>query len=210
MLQSWGTDGISVPSEVPQDPFTVTVDQGAYTVGLTGDINIARPSKIVRVNWLQDDIETELVELEDAGYDAWQNKTLTGVGRPTHWHYRNRMQALGLLNLLYIPTTADQIVLYTLELFTAYTAGANTTTLPAGYEKAIRSNLTLEFKTEFASMGAQLEGSNLALVEREAAESLSYIQRLNFRMPIYNSDFPTGEPGKIGHNEFVDGTFYNW
>lgn len=208
MLQSWGTDGISVPAEAPQAPFTVTIGQGAYTVGTGANISIPRPSKIVRVNWLQDDIETELVELEDDEFNAWTNKTLTN--RPTHWHWRNLQQAFGTLNLLWIPSTADQIVLYTLELFAAYTAGANTTTLTAGYELAIRTNLALLFKLEFASMGAELEGSNLAMVEQQARDSLSAIQRLNFRMPIYYSDFPTGEPGKIGHNEFVDGTFYNW
>ncbi len=210
MLQSWASESINVPSETRQTPFTVTVDQGEYTVGPGGTIAITRPAIIRRINWLQDDIETEMNELTDSEWEAFQNKALTGISRPQWWHYRNREAATGVLNLLYIPSVAEQIVIYTLDQFTAYTAGANTTTLPPAYELAIRTNLALMFKLELVHMGATLEGTNLTLCDQMARDSLANIQRLNFRPPQYFSDFPTGDPGKISHTEFVDGTFYNW
>lgn len=212
MLQAWQADGINIPAQVRQAPFTLTAGTGNYTVGPAGAINITRPTLITKITMIPvaSSPITELPcnRLTQDEYDNWPNKE--SEGQPVGWFWNNSMAALGTLSFVWPPDSAWQAVLYTLAQFTTYTTGATTMLLTDGYDEAIRTNLALRLRTELANMGGSMEPDVLALVTKQARDAKAIIQRLNFRLPQYFSDFP-GAEGPLTQAEFASGSFlYNW
>lgn len=208
LLASWGADGINVPSEIAQSPFAITVSDGSYTVGAGGNINIARPAQISKITWLPSgsNLELPMYNLSDDEYESWPDKVTTG--QPVAWNYKNAA-ALGTLYVLRPPSSAGSLVLYTPSLFTVYTAGANTVTLPDGYDEAIRATLALRYLAEFGYLGAKMDGIVLEEVRKTARDAKAIVRRLNFRQPMYLADL-RDERGEMSYEEFQSGAFLFW
>ncbi len=209
MLASWGVDGINVPAETAQSPFTLTAGTGSYTVGAGGAINITRPPFISKITYKSpgSDVELPAYMLTDDEYQSWPDKTTTS--RPMAWHYKNSAP-LGTLYILRPPDEAGAIILYTPSLFTVYTAGANSVILPDGYDQAIRSNLALLYLAELAHMGATMNPVVLDTVQRTARDAKAIIRRLNYRYPQAQSDFQDRDNFTMAYEDFTSGAFLYW
>jgi hypothetical protein len=212
MLEGWQADGINVPAHVRNSPFTLTAGTANYTVGPGGAISIARPTIILKVTTIpvasSPITELPCAQLTQDEYDNWPNKETNG--QPVGWFYNNSMTSLGTISFVWPPDSAWRVVLYTLAQFTTYASGGDLMYLPSGYDDAIRSNLAMRLRSELSNMGASMDPQVFELVSTQARNSKATIQRLNFRLPQYFSDFP-GPNQPLTPAEFSSGAFlYNW
>jgi len=208
LLASWGADGINVPSEVALSPFAITVADGSYTIGSGGNINVARPADISKINWLPTggNMEMPMYRLSDDEYESWPDKTQ--VGQPVAWNYKN-VSALGTLYILRPPSSSGSLVIYVPSLFTVYTLGSNTVGLADGYDEAIRATLALRYLAEFSWNGAKMDPVVLDGVQRTARDAKAIIRRLNYRRPMYSADLQESR-GYLSFEDFESGAFLHW
>jgi hypothetical protein len=126
---------------------TLTANQASFTVGAGGNINIARPEYIEKVNFidtsLDPDTEFQLPPLlTELQYQSITLKALTSV-YPQAAYY-NPTYPTGTLIPWPIPTSATLLwAVYHWTAVTQFASLATTVSLPPAYEEALIMNLAL-------------------------------------------------------------------
>ena len=149
MLDMWSADGGRIHNRV-KDELVLTPGTSQYTFGTGGDLNSARPSKIISAVMKEGNLEypMELITVEE-----WSKIPLkTTQGDLPHSLYVEGTFPLETLNLYYTPDTANTLVLYSEKPFSTLTLGT-TIQFPPAYTKAIRYGLAIELAPEY---GVQL------------------------------------------------------
>lgn len=153
----------------------------SYTVGTGADVDVVRPvspQAITNIGFQDTSVSPTLERMlgpcltEDA-YAAIPQKALTSV-YPQFFYYNPTMPT-GTLIPYPLPTSSTlQGVLYTQTALTQFAALTTTLTLPPGYARFFRTNLTIEIA------GAFQASPSPALVQA-AMESMRDIKRTNTR-----------------------------
>lgn len=152
----------------------------SYTVGSGADINVVRPvspEAITAIGYQDTSVSPTLERLlplltEDA-YAAIPQKALTGV-YPQAFYY-NPTLTTGTLIQYPLPTSATlQGVIYTQIALTEFAALTTTFTLPPGYKRWFRTQLTIEIAAAF-------QINPPASLVKIAADSMATIKRTNTR-----------------------------
>lgn len=192
---------------ITRTTWTLVASQASYTVGTGGDIPIARPvnpNDITNIGYVDNSL-TPAAEypqgppLTDDAYAAVPFKSLTST-IPAAWYYNPTYGTTGRGTLypLPIPTQASLLgVLYTLTPVSEFTALTDTISLPPGFRRYFRNQLTIEIASAF-------EKEPPETVLRARDESLRKIKRTNERLvdvtfdaalvPIgYRSNIYTGQ-----------------
>ena len=157
---------------------TLTASQASFTVGAGGNINIARPVYISKVNFIdtsQDpDYEFPLGELlTERQYQDIPMKALTAV-YPSCAYY-NPTYPTGTLIPWPIPTSATlQWAVYAWTAVVEFAALATAVSLPPGYEEMLVQNLALNLCPSY-------ERQPHPVLVKNAAESMAAIKRANAR-----------------------------
>jgi len=168
---------------------TWTISSAAsYAVGSGSTVNVVRPvsaQAIQNIGYQDTSISPTLERMlgpcltEDA-YAAIPQKALTGV-YPQYFYYNPTMPT-GTLIPYPIPTSSTlQGVLYTQTALTQFSALTDTVTLPPGYKRFFRTNLTLEIAGAF-------QASPSPALLQAAAESKADIKRTNTRRMDMSAD----------------------
>lgn len=184
MLSSWSTEGLLL-YQVVREEFTLTVNDGAYTLGSGGDFNTTRPINILRAmieiqsSSPMQEIPINIITPQE--YAEITTKDLTsGIPSSLYPDYGN---PLINLNLYPIPSAANKLVLYSEKPLITFTSANNDLAFPPGYEKALKYNLAIEIAPEYGK-----EPSSTILAQ--AIESKANIKRKNFKPRFLISDYP--------------------
>ena len=152
-IDSLATESITIPF-VLRTTFPMVSGQASYTVGVGGDINVAKPVFINHVNYidasLSPAIERELDYLTDDAYAAIPIKTLTNVLPSFYYWNPTYASGLGTLNFWLVPTSSVLTgVLYAPSAVAQFVNLTDTVVLPAGWQFFMQENLAVFFASTF-------------------------------------------------------------
>lgn len=184
MLDSWSAENLHV-HKVMREEFTLTPNDGSYSMGASADFNTARASKIIRAT-IEDQSVTPNLEysVDIITPEEWAdivNKDYAAI-------YPTKLYAEGTypnetINLWPKPTVANKLVLYSLKPLSALSIG-DTISYPPGYAEALRYNLALRLAPEY---GQVLDQAVVII----AQESLEKLKRANLKPQFLSCDAGT-------------------
>lgn len=184
MLAGWSTQRLAVYARIREE-FTLTANDGIYSMGSSGDFNTSRPIEIEAASI---ELQTPSPKLEVPvrlqtfqEYAAIPDKDRTS-SIPTDLWVDMTNPLLGLY-LYPVPTVAEKLVLYSLKELTQISTLDTSLTFPPGYERALVFNGAVEISPEY---GKSHEPSEVVI--RTALESLGDIKRMNSKPHLLRCD----------------------
>lgn len=154
---------------------------GCYTIGLNGDIGIARPTHIEAANLIQNvndpvPFEKPIDIWTDQRWQGCRQKTLTSTYPTALYYDHNWQEGLGKIHVWPIPTDCGltQLVLYTPVALSEFATLDTEYTFPPGYRRFIRTNFAAEIASEY---GKQLTADQVMAAKQAKAQ----IKRGNVR-----------------------------
>ena len=154
LMDQWAAERLMIYT-ITRTTWTISANDGTYSVGLTGDIAVARPEFITHVNFVDTNVtpnlEYQLYPFTDDDWSRVALKTLTST-LPTNWYY-NPTYPLGNLELWPVPTSSTLTgALYAAAATAQFAATSTTVALPPGYERFIVKNLAVEVAAKFGAV----------------------------------------------------------
>jgi len=153
----------------------------SYTVGIGGDINIARPTHIESANLIQDvnnptPFEKPIDVWTDQRWQGCRQKNLTSTYPTACYYDHNWTEGLARIYVWPIPTDCGltQLVLYTPVALLEFPTLDTAYTFPPGYRRFIRTNFAAEIASEY---GKQLTQDQMMA----ARQAKAMIKRGNVR-----------------------------
>lgn len=194
MVNAWKAERVFI-YQTTRTEWTISANNGSYTVGSGGNVNILRPVKIDGISILETsatpDYETPLRIMTDADYRAITSKAQTSDQPEAAWY--NLTYPLATIELWPVPTSATlRGVLYAPQAVDEFAAITTTVSLPPAYERMIVKNLALELAPAYRA-----EVSPLLL--EQARDSLAVVLRANRRLVDMTFD-----PGAAMHGASYD------
>jgi len=185
MIDSWSTENLIIANQV-REVFPLVAGTSAYTMGVGGDFNTARPIDFLRV-LIQDSAASPAYELPMEVLTAEQFSKITAKqtqGTTPSCVYAEGTTPLETLNLYPVPSVAKNIVIYSAKPINQFTSINNSIDLPPGYLKALRYNLAVELAPEYG------KESSPSIING-AIESKENIKRQNIRPRYLSCDKAT-------------------
>lgn len=147
MLSVWSNQNLLCFALYTQS-FPMVVNQAAYTIGVGGNINAARPLNIVDI-YLRD-AQSNNYPIEIYTQEQWnriQNRQVTSQ-YPTVMFYDSQYP-LGIINLWPIPSSTFTVFINSPLKLTAFTDLTTVVSLPDGYEDVLQHNLCVRLAPFF-------------------------------------------------------------
>lgn len=193
MMDSLSIDRSAI-YEVRQENFTLTANDGSYTIGSGGDFNTARPVRIegafVRDSGNND---YDLMILNDRqAYDSITTKTVTS-DVPAYLFIDNAYP-LATIKLFPVPTVANTLYFTSWRQLQSFALLTTELSLPPGYLEMIRYNLAIRLCTIF-------EREPSVVLAKMARDSLAAVKKHN-RPAVYMRT----EIGQGKHSDISAGT----
>ena len=188
LLESLSNEGLMIPSSVIEE-FPLVGAQSKYTMGsnVLADFNTIRPIGIYAVTIKENGIESSPIGIiTQAQWSDIAEKNST-TNRPSKIYIENT-NPLETLNLWPVPNTANTIVIYSQKPIAAITNLSTELTLPPGYTRMLRYNLSIEIAPEYGRDPS-------AIVALKALDSKAELLRKNLK-PIYMRSDAIFAPGK--------------
>lgn len=191
-IDALALEGLTIPTLI-RATWTLVSGTASYTVGTGSTINVAKPvnPRAIENIGYYDNSVTPLTEilfgrvLTNQEYEAVPQKAIQQT-YPTSFWYDPTFGTTGTLYPLPIPNVSTlKGVLYAPGSLTEVLL-SDTVTLPKGYRRFFRSNLTLEIAAAF-------EKTPPASVVRAASESMMRVKAANVRAS--DMGFGLGVPG---------------
>lgn len=195
-VNTCAAENLTIPA-VTRTLATLTANQASFTVGTGGNINIARPVFIEKVNFVDTstDPDTEYPLGDLLTEQAWASiplKALTGVF-PTAAYY-SPTYPTGTLYPWPIPTSATlQWAVYAWTAVSQFAALTTVVSLPPAYEEMLMTNLAL------LSCPTYEKQPHPVLVKR-ATDTMATLKRANRR--LVDQSFGADVPGVGGHGSW--------
>lgn len=149
LVTAWNAENLMIPRTLRTTGSTV-VGQQAYTVGIGGDFNVARPETIrFATVMISGTIETPLPVIYS---DAQQYPEIINKDLATTYPYTvyyERTPGMGTLRVLPTPTSAKPIVLYTPAVWTEFPSEFEVIEMPDGYPEAFELCLAVAIKRRY-------------------------------------------------------------
>jgi hypothetical protein len=120
MLGSWSIRNITILAMI-EESFTLTANDGDYTIGTAGNFNTDRPLKIVNAS-LEDenDLFTTIELIGEDQYSSYGDRAII-TGPPSHLWYKPS-QPLGRIRLYPLPDAADTLHITSQKAFASITS----------------------------------------------------------------------------------------
>lgn len=176
MIDSWQTERLAIYA-MQATTKVLTVGDGTYTIGSSGDINTTRPVRINSAYITKDSIDYPCDQLTSQGYRSFADKTTT-TNIPEYFYYEPTYP-LGTIYLYPVPSEAVTLNLNLWVPIQSFATSSTSVSLPPGYERALTYSLAVEIAPEYGkSVSAEVAGS--------AISAKSSIKRANAASnPIY-------------------------
>jgi hypothetical protein len=169
MLDAWSAEGLPVYATTLEG-FALTVGASSRTIGTGGNFDTTRPTEILNA-FVRDsggiDYPVEIIGPNE--YLGLSTKTT--AGRP-YYLWFNGTAPLGTIYLYPVPDTAETLYLNSLKPLSELTDLTATIAMPAGYNAALKSNLSVALSPEYGREISQL-------IMKEALETKKAIINLN-------------------------------
>lgn len=173
LIEAWSVDGMMLYATTREE-FALTANQQVRTMGVGGNFNTTRPVKVQNVSVKSNDTE---IPVEIITVDQWAQISNKGSSSTFPLKvYIEGTHPLERFNLWPIPTTSNNLVIYSMKQITAVTLSGEIT-LPPGYQRALRYNLAVELAPEYGKTPNEL-------VFSAATESKADLKRQNTK-PVY-------------------------
>lgn len=169
---------------VTRTTWTITTQDGEYTVGSGADVNIARPVSVESVGFIDTstdpDTEYPLRELTEKAYRAIPQKLIESP-YPQAWYY-NPTYANATLTFWPVPTSSTlQGVLYARATISYPTTLSTTVSFPPGYEELLVTTLAVRLAAPF---GRPVDPD----LRMRAQEAKRIVERANLRLSDLSFD----------------------
>lgn len=186
MLDSWANERLMIHT-ISQTSFALTASDGTYTIGVGGDFNMTRPTKLVNPCFTRDSDDTDIpLNIIDADtYGRILDKTL-GDLTPQYIFYDYGYSSTSTATIRLYPLPQSGLTLYinTLQPFTNFSTMSHSLSLPPGYQRAIEYNYAIE-----AAGGLTEVDPTVAMNARQAK---AVIKRLNAPLTPMSLDHGVG------------------
>lgn len=183
MIESWSIEGLSIPY-ITREEFTLTSNDGSYTIGSSGDFNTTRPIRIEKAK-IEDQSQSPTAEypLDIITSKEWADIITKDLSSdfPQKLYYESTYP-LGTIKLYPVPSTANKLVLYTEKALTAFASANTSVLLPEGYFEALRLNLAVRIAPEY---GKEASSTVIGL----ALEAKANVKRKNIKPSYLQADF---------------------
>lgn len=163
LLDSWTAELGPVYGETVES-LTWATGQATRTIGVSGNLNTARPQQILRASATISTVDYDLSLISNQEYQAIPIKTQTGSIPLALAYNPTFASSLGTLYMWPVPSSAVTLLLTSIKPLAAVSALSGTVTLPPGYAEALRYNLAVRYASYF---GAQLDG----FIVKQAADT---------------------------------------
>jgi hypothetical protein len=177
MINAWKAERVYI-YQTTRTTWSITANDGSYTVGTGGDVSVLRPVRIDHVA-ISDSAITPATEvplrlMTDADYARIAIKTQT-----SNWPeaaYYNLTYPLATLTLWPVPTSTTLTgVLYAPQAAAEFSALATAVSLPPGYERFVVKNLALELAPQYGATPSQD-------LKEQAKDAKAVVLRVNKRL----------------------------
>lgn len=182
MLESWGLLRQNI-FKVNSDSFALTGGDQTYTIGPSGDFNVARPSKVTDASYIvAANVSYPLRVIDEKQWADIPYKPLTSYIPQVMWYSAG--YPLGTINLWPAPAAAMSLVLCSYAALQQFTDKDDLIDLPPGYKRAIIYNLAVD-------MAPNYNKSVAPEVIKIASMSMRAIRGVNAPAPVMNTGLPT-------------------
>lgn len=192
LLEQWNTQRLTV-YRVRNDAYTLTINDGVYTIGPSGDFNGLRPIQIQGGYTTINNIDYPLEVIDQDKYDNFAYKANGGI--PYYICY-NAGFPLGTIQLYPRPSVVSTLTIRYDMQFTALASISDSIIYPPGYAKALKYELGIELCAEFQtpvspvvlkimeSAKADIKRMNIQLTEATFDAGLTGGRATNWRSPL--------------------------
>ena len=202
MLHSWAARRLMVRATVQESVATVD-GTGAYTVGVGGALNTAKPIKIVSAFLVDSNNLKTLVSVVDKDVFDSYGDSLISEGRPISLYYdpgaAQQATQTGTMNLYPIPDAVYTLYINSTKPFVDFTDIADTVTFEPPYEEAIIYSLAVRLWPEYHKPEVQVPASIYEIMK----ESMEIVETMNTRQVVSETDLPGSRGG--GYNVYTGG-----
>jgi hypothetical protein len=202
LLDSWSNE-TSACFCITENSFPLVVNQISYTIGPGGNINVARPLKLIEgrgAAYVQDfegnNTDVEIVTRQD--WNSIGNRTTTTNSNTPDTIFYDPQMPLGIINVYPAPNIGYTMFFDSYSQLADVSNVATQLDLPPGYELALQSNLAVLLGTFVKNAPVSPD------VKEIARETKAIIKRTNHRMNTVRFDpgVSTGNGG--GYNIYTD------
>lgn len=161
MIESWSLSESMIYTETKEE-FTLTANDGDYTIGSSGNFNTTRPTSIIAMTIRLSPNDETVVEPMSA--EEYANITSLSVsGRPKYYWY-DKNYPLGLIRFDCLPDSAYTMSLTSLKQWATISTLDDVLSVPVGAMRMLRYNLAVEAADEF---GVAI-GDNVRLIASDS------------------------------------------
>lgn len=183
MISSWSNEKLMIYSNVREE-FTLTANDGIYSMGASGDFNTTRPLWIEHAT-LEDQAQSPDVEIPITiirSVSEWASI----ISKDSTSSYPLYLFAEGTfptetINLYPIPTVANKLVIYSQKPISSISTLDSSVSLPPGYEESLIYNLAIRLAPEYGRQTPQ----EVVMI---ATESKASIKRVNYKPSLLRVD----------------------
>lgn len=145
LIASWSNDSTKVYAQTLED-FTLTANDGEYTIGSGGNFNTTRPIKIIKAYIRSGTVDYPVSIVSNENFANIDVKSTSGI--PEYLNYDNAY-ATGTIKLYPIPSENYTLYLLSEKIITSFANISADVTLPPGWERALIYNLAIELAPEY-------------------------------------------------------------
>jgi len=147
MVNSWSAQRDLIYEDTKEN-LTIPAGTQSITIGPTGDLVTGRPLKITVATLRDNNIDYVMKLISEREYQGFSQKN--NVSRPYRLYYRNTWPN-GTMYFEYTTDQAYTLILTSMKQLSTFPDGTTDVSLPDYYERALKTNLTIELADE---MGA--------------------------------------------------------
>lgn len=177
-----------------ESSFALTANDGVYTIGTGGDINVARPIDIRSAYVRYGTVDFMLEMLADEDYESIPIKTISGI--PSRLYYE-QSYPLGTIHLFPYPSAVMTLYYSVPKRLESFAAATEDVDLPPGYEDMLAYQLAVHYAPEF---GVEPSPTVVAM----ARDKKAILKRKNTKQPLMQVD--SALIGGAGYNYHIPPT----
>lgn len=195
MLDSWTIERLFV-YHIVEESLNLVANQAQYTMGVGGDLNTARPTRIEDQCFVRytGNLDIPITLIDSAAYQAIVAKTVQS--NVPLYLFADMRNPLVYLNFYPTPSTVYPVHIFSWKQLPSFAALTTVMALPPGHERAIVYSLAEEFAPEF---GVQVP-PEVAMI---AQKSRANLKRMNAPSPIMQIESAYLNARRVSRNIFT-------
>lgn len=145
LVASWANDSTKVFAQTLEN-FTLTANDGEYTIGSGANFNTTRPIKIIKAYIRSGTTDHPVEIISNENFARISVKSTQGI--PEYLNY-DSAYANGNIKLYPVPSQNYTLYILSEKQITSFASLSTDVTLPPGWERALIYNLAIELAPEY-------------------------------------------------------------